>query len=378
MPKNITIQKILGILLHRLPMIILSGILVALIFFVYTSVAIKPVYNTSAMIYILNYGSREKEEKEKSTQEATSGNDTAAESSAKQMDSYDLGTTIDIADLEFNRMVKSPWCAGEFVWTGIDYLGEPIPFRTEARSSSFGIVDLTGVPKDRYWLYRAYWNKKEETVHILPHWNWEGRSSLTTNHQQLTTIPVFVYTSGDSAELFINGRSQGMRRKGPCDLPGGRTNSCYRVCGKYRLMWFDTVYEPGELKAVAYRHGKRIGEAVVRTAGKPVALKLTHDYDDGEFAFFQVEAVDAAGVANPLADDRLSFSVSGPGRIVAVGNGNPRAMESFADPSAHSLFFGKAVVVVRRDAPGPITLVAAAEQLETAKMVMQSPRPARK
>lgn len=128
-------------------------------------------------------------------------------------------------------------------------------------------------------------------------------------------------------------------------------------------MWFNTVYEPGEMKAVAYRHGKRIGEAVVRTAGKPVALKLTRDYDDGEFAFFQVEAVDAAGVANPLADDRLSLSVSGPGRIVAAGNGNPRAMESFADPSAHSLFFGKVVVVVHRDAPGAITLVVSSTSL---------------
>ncbi|MBR2837403.1 MAG: beta-galactosidase, partial [Kiritimatiellae bacterium] len=94
-----------------------------------------------------------------------------AEAAAKQMDSYDLGTTIDIADIEFDRMEKSPWCAGEFVWTGIDYLGEPIPFRTDARSSYFGIVDLTGVPKDRYWLYRSYWNRKKETVHILPHWN---------------------------------------------------------------------------------------------------------------------------------------------------------------------------------------------------------------
>ena len=150
-----------------------------------------------------------------------------------------------------------------------------------------------------------------------------------------------------------------MRRKGACDLPGGRTNACYQVCGKYRLMWFDTVYEPGEVKAVAYRQGKRIGEAVVHTAGKPVALKLTRDYDDGEYAFFQVDAVDAAGVRNPLADNRLSFSVSGPGRIVAVGNGNPRAMESFADPYAHSLFFGKAVVVVRREGPGRIALSAA-------------------
>ena len=279
-----------------------------------------------------------------------------AESAARQMDSYDLGTTIDIADIEFDRMERSPWCAGEFVWTGIDYLGEPIPFRADARSSYFGIVDLTGVPKDRYWLYRAYWNEGAETVHILPHWNWNGREG--------EKIPIFVYMSGDAAELFINGRSRGMRRKGVCELPGGRTNSCYRVCGKYRLMWFDTVYEPGEVKAVAYRHGKRIGEAVVRTAGMPVALKLTQDYGDGEAGFFQVEAVDAAGVSNPLADNRLSFSVSGPGRIVAVGNGNPRAMEPFADPSAHSLFFGKAVAVVRREGPGQIVLRADSEGLE--------------
>ena len=281
-----------------------------------------------------------------------------AEFAAKQMDSYDLGTTIDIADVEFGRMERSPWCAGEFVWTGIDYLGEPIPFRSDARSSYFGIVDLAGVPKDRYWLYRAYWNNDAETVHILPHWNWEGREG--------EVVPVFVYTSGDAAELFINGRSQGMRRKGACDLPGGRTNSCYRVCGKYRLMWFDTVYEPGEVKAVAYRDGKRIGEATVRTAGKPVALRLTRDYCDGEFAFFQVDAVDAAGVRNPLADNRLSFSVSGPGRIVAVGNGNPRAMESFADTSAHSLFFGKAVVVVRREGDGRMLLTATANGLQSA------------
>ena len=284
---------------------------------------------------------------------------TGAEFAARQMDSYDLGTTIDIADLEFDRMERSPWCAGEFVWTGIDYLGEPIPFGKDARSSYFGIVDLTGVPKDRYWLYRAYWNTKDETVHILPHWNWG-------NGEQ--TVPVFVYTSGDAAELFINGRSQGVRRKGMCDLPGGRTNACYSVCGKYRLMWFDTVYEPGEVKAVAYRNGTRIGETCVRTAGEPVALKLTQDYADGETCFFQVDAVDSAGVRNPLADNGLSFSVAGPGRIVAVGNGNPRAMESFANPSAHSLFFGKAVVVVRREGSGRITLSAAAAGLREARV----------
>ena len=293
-----------------------------------------------------------------------------AEFAEKQMDSYDLGTTIDIADLEFDRMERSPWCAGEFVWTGIDYLGEPIPFRADARSSYFGAVDLTGVPKDRYWLYRAYWNKKDETVHIIPHWNHPltpAPRPPSPDPCPLTPTPVFVYTSGDAAELFINGRSQGMRRKGAFDLPGGRTNACYQVCGKYRLMWFDTVYEPGEVKAVAYRNGAHIGEAVVRTAGNPVALKLTQDYCDGEYAFYQVDAVDAAGVSNPLADNRLSFSVSGPGRVVAVGNGNPRAMESFADPSAHSLFFGKAVVVIRREGEGRIVLTVSADGLAPAE-----------
>ena len=277
-----------------------------------------------------------------------------AEAVARQMDSYDLGTTIDIADVEFDRMEKSPWCAGEFVWTGIDYLGEPIPFREHARSSYFGIVDLAGVPKDRFWLYRAYWNTKDETVHILPHWNWGNGER---------TVPVFVYTSGDSAELFINGKSQGIRTKGERDLPGGRTNSCYRVCGKYRLMWFDTIYEPGEVKAVAYRQGRRIGEAVVRTAGEPVALRMSSDYDDGVLCFVQIDAVDPAGVRNPLAANRIALSVSGPGRIVAVGNGNPRAYESFADAAAHSLFFGKAVAVVRREGPGRIELTASADGL---------------
>ena len=290
------------------------------------------------------------------------------ESVAKQMDSYDLGTTIDIADIEFDRMEKSPWCAGEFVWTGIDYLGEPIPFRNDARSSYFGIVDLTGVPKDRYWLYRAYWNKDADTVHVLPHWNWGNGERGTGNGERV--VPVFVYTSGDAAELFINGRSQGMRRKGLYDLPGGRTNACYRVCGNYRLMWFDTAYEPGEVKAVAYRNGKRIGESVVRTAGKPVALKLTSDYDDEEMCFVQIDAVDLADVRNPLATNRVSLSVAGPGCIVGVGNGNPRAYESFTDISTHSLFFGKAVAVVRRKGAGPIVLSAAAEDLAPAKITI--------
>ena len=133
-------------------------------------------------------------------------------------------------------------------------------------------------------------------------------------------------------------------------------------------MWFDTVYEPGEVKAVAYRDGKRIGEAVVRTAEKPVALRLTSDYRDGEICFVQIDAVDANGVRDPLATNRLSLAVSGPGRIVAVGNGDPKAMESFADPSAHSLFFGKAVVAVRRNGAGRIVLTATAEGLKPSQI----------
>ena len=282
------------------------------------------------------------------------------ELAAKQMDGYDLGTTIDIADWEFERLARSPYCAGGFTWTGIDYLGEPIPYTDFARSSYFGNVDLTGVPKDRFWLFRSYWNPEATTIHILPHWNWPGKEGQR--------VPVFVYTNGDSAELFINGKSQGLRRKGECELPDGRTNECYRCCGKYRLMWFDTVYEPGEVKAVAYKDDVRLGEAVVRTAGQPVALRLTSEAPDipadrETLAFVQVDAVDANGVRDPLATNRIEFALTGPGEIVAVGNGNPRDFKSFKDVSGHSLFFGKATVVIRRVGEGPIVLAARSEGL---------------
>ena len=285
------------------------------------------------------------------------------EFAAKQMDGYDLGSTIDIADWELERLARSPYCAGGFLWTGIDYLGEPIPYRDFARSSYFGNVDLTGVPKDRFYLFRSHWNPDVTTVHVLPHWNWAGREGRR--------VPVFVYTNGDSAELFINGKSQGLRRKGEYGLPGGRTNACYRCCGKYRLMWFDTVYEPGEVKAVAYRNGVRLGEATVRTAGVPVALRLSPEMTDipadrETLAFVQVDAVDAQGVRNPLATNRVAFALSGPGRIVAVGNGNPRDCKSFKDVSGHSLFFGKATAVVRREGEGLITLTATADGLRAA------------
>ena len=298
----------------------------------------------------------------------------------------------DIPDVEFWRMERDRFCAGEFVWTGIDYLGEPTPYvhggafpmmkdvprRELARSSYFGIVDLMGVPKERFWLYRAHWNKKDHTIRISPHWNWEGRGA--------TNVPVYVYTDGDEAELFLNGRSLGRRRKdlaadhpladqkawhSPCG--DFRTNGYYRVCDRYRLRWFDVPYEPGELKAVAYRGGKRIGEQTMRTAGRPVAVKLTPEAEalpaDGETCVFvQVDLVDAKGTRDPWAENRVTFGIKGPGRILAVGNGDARALEPFTVVSSHPLYFGKAVAVVRRDkgATGPIRLTASAEGLAPA------------
>ena len=172
-------------------------------------------------------------------------------------------------------MEQDRFVAGEFVWTGFDYLGEPVPFiaegwgsfekrkitpEEESRISLFGIVDLVGIPKDRYYLYRSHWAPEKKTIHILPHWNWPERVGKP--------VPVYVYTSGDSAELFLNGKSLGQKTKDP---------RAANVLDRYRLRWLDVVYEPGELKAVAYRKGQTVGEAVVRTAGEPARLRLTPD-----------------------------------------------------------------------------------------------------
>lgn len=426
----------------------------------------------------------------------------------------------DIPDVEFARMEEDRYCAGEFVWTGIDYLGEPTPYVQDkqfpmmkdlkkgelARSSYFGIADLTGLPKARYWIYRSHWNKKDHTVQITPHWNWPDPASKAGAP---ATVPVYVYTDGDEAELFLNGTSLGRRRKGvvqrPVNLAAGkpvnassverrgervnapshavdgengtrwcasgpqkgawwqvdlgdvrafrtvlvsgeqadgsyawtvrvsddgkawrdfakkalgaeqkpvadktvrarfvrvvfddlregtwpsirevvvsdcaeafRLNPYYDVCDRYRLRWFDVPYRPGELKAVAYKEGKAIGEAVMRTAGKPVAVKLTAEApalsDDGETCVFvQVDVVDAKGTRDPWAKDRVSFELTGPGKILAVGNADPRAHEPFTKVDSHPLYFGKAVAVVRRDkgASGPIVLKAAVKGLKPAEV----------
>ncbi len=421
----------------------------------------------------------------------------------------------DIPDHEFALMARDRYCGGEFVWTGIDYLGEPTPYmhgieqmrqypqEQMARSSYFGITDLCGIPKDRYFLYRSLWNESDATVHLLPHWNWAGREGQK--------IPVYVYTSGDSADLFLNGKPLGRRVKGvpppkPVNLAAGKpatastsekaaydnppahavdgdgntrwcasgpektqwwqvdlgartafrfvtlnferdapgygyeiltsddgdawqtlaahtlgapdsgsferpaacryvrvafndlgqgrwaslrevilsneavapANPYYDVCDTYRLRWLEVPYEPGELKAVAYKGGKKIGERLMRTAGPAVAVRLTPERSaipaDGEsLVFVQVDVTDAAGTRDPRATNLIRFSLSGPGQLVAVGNGNPRATDSFAEVSKHPLYFGKAVALVRRnaDATAPLTLTATSDGLAPASVILR-------
>ncbi len=275
-----------------------------------------------------------------------------------QVDSYDLNSApwSDIPDKEFQLMEQDRFVAGEFVWTGFDYLGEPTPFTEVARSSYFGVVDLCGIPKDRYYLYRSYWRPDVNTVHILPHWNWPDRVGQE--------VPVFVYTNGDSAELFLNGKSLGRRTKGVVPEQSsnraigaaGTTSSnsssdYYDVTYRYRLRWNHVIYEPGELKVVAYRNGRPVGEAVVHTAGSPAAIRLTPDRDrleasGDDLCYTLVEAFDESGNPCPLADNLVHFELEGPAEIAGVGNGNPLSLEPF-QASYRKLFNGKAMLILR-------------------------------
>ena len=305
-------------------------------------------------------------------------------------DGYDLTSAWcgDIPDVEFNRVDHDRYLAGEFVWTGIDYLGEPNPFvyigrpdcwpgpsvpeESKPRSSYFGIADLCCVPKDRYYLYRARWNKKSETTHLVPrHWNWEaGRM-----------IPVFVYTSGNRAELFLNGRSLGMREK--TDVEGyaldfaGRnpprgdfaTNAYYRICNQYRLHW-EVPYEPGELRVVSYRGDKAIGSDIVCTSGAPAKLRLSEDVftpERSRIAFIHVEAADDKGISCRLACNRFSICVKGDAEVVAVGNADAMSFKSMKKADGHELFGGNAVLYIRRGQKDSVVEVSS-ECLENARL----------
>ncbi len=426
----------------------------------------------------------------------------------RKVNSYDFNAAAwsDIPDVEFALMEQDRFVAGEMVWTGFDYLGEPTPFDQEARSSYFGIVDLCGIPKDRFYLYRSYWRPEETTVHILPHWNWPQRVGQP--------VPVFVYTNGDSAELFLNGQSLGRRIKGqrpakPADLADGKavaasseeyqkantaahafdgqseTRWCaasgetgqwlqadlgerlpircialefereekyygyeihisdeaadwtllvaksssdqprwggpreifhsteaaaryvrivftelrddcwasvrrfgiyserfesdyYDPTYDYRLRWNEVVYEPGELKAVAYKNGQVIGQAVMRTAGAPAQIRLTPDRaalsaSGEDLSYILVEALDKNGTLCPLADDLVRFEIEGPGEIAGVGNGDPMSFEPFQADS-RKLFYGKAMLIVRtkEGKTGTIRVTATADGLKDGRAEMKT------
>ncbi|ADV44738.1 glycoside hydrolase family 2 TIM barrel-domain containing protein [Bacteroides helcogenes] len=260
-----------------------------------------------------------------------------------------------------------PYCIGEFVWTGFDYLGEPTPYYTDwpSHSSLFGIIDLAGLPKDRYYLYRSHWNKNEETLHILPHWNWQGREGEVT--------PIFVYTNYPSAELFINGKSQGMRTK---DLSVTIENSADSVSTanfkrqqRYRLMWMDTKYEPGTVKIIAYdKNGKAIAEKEMHTAGKPHHIELIPDRtqikaDGKDLSFITVRVVDKDGNLCPLAENEIAFKVKGAGTYRAGANGNPASLESFQMPRMKVFNGMMTAIVSSMDKAGKITLEATGKGL---------------
>ena len=266
-----------------------------------------------------------------------------------QCSSYDEGASFwsNIPDIDFALADDYPWYLGQFVWTGFDYLGEPHPYDTDAwpsHSSYFGIVDLAGLPKDRYWLYRSVWNRSEPTLHILPHWTWPGREGETT--------PVYVYTSWPSAELFVNGVSKGVRskRSEPEATDGAQTAA---VEDRYRLMWKDVAYEPGKLVVLAYdSDGAPIARDSVVTAGKPARLEARPQFVSDDLCFITVSVLDAAGVEVPTADNMVKIRVRGRGlRFKAVANGDPTCLEPFHKPQMH-LFSGKLTVVVERTVSG--------------------------
>ena len=301
-----------------------------------------------------------------------------------QVSSYDLyappwATT---PDAEFEGQDKNPFVAGEFVWTGFDYLGEPYPYSADAtallnyadpqerakaeaelkalgrirmpsRSSYFGIVDLAGFPKDRFYLYQARWRPDLPMAHILPHWSWPERIGQVT--------PVHVYTSGDEAELFLNGQSQGRRKKGRF---------------QYRLRWDDVRYQPGELRVVAYKDGKQWVQETVKTAGAAAKIVLEADRsrimaDGSDLSFVTVRIADASGQTVPRAKNALQFSIAGPGEIVATDNGNAIDLTFFSSKQRNA-YNGLALVIVRarKGQSGPITLRATSAGLAAGQAII--------
>jgi beta-galactosidase len=273
--------------------------------------------------------------------------------SSYELHAVDFGSS---ADKVFRSLAQHPFVAGQFVWTGWDHLGEPTPYYA-ARSAYSGIIDLAGFKKDRFFLYQSQCRPELPMAHLLPHWTWPERVGQVT--------PVHVFTSGDEAELFLNGRSLGRKTKGQFE---------------YRLRWDDVVYEPGKLEVVAYRNGQRWATDTMRTAQAPAALEATPDRatlraDGCDLVFVTVRVTDAAGVTAPRANNRIAFTLAGPGEIVATDNGDPTSFESFQSPARHA-FNGLCLAIIRtrRGETGAITVTATAEGLHAATAVISAAR----
>nr|WP_314478742.1 glycoside hydrolase family 2 TIM barrel-domain containing protein [uncultured Porphyromonas sp.] len=276
---------------------------------------------------------------------------------------------------DFIRQEDHDWSMGEFIWTGIDYLGEPTPYYSDwpSHSSLFGAVDLAGLPKDRFYLYRSHWKKDTETLHILPHWTWPGREGEVT--------PIFVYTNYPEAELFINGKSQGRQRKDRSikieDTENEDSQKAFTRQKRYRLMWMDTKYEPGEVKVVAYDEaGKAAATQTVRTAGRPHHLELSADRttispDGKDISFVTVRVVDKDGNLVPDDGRLLNFKVTGAGSFRAAASGNPASLDAFHLPR-HHVFSGQLVALVQSaERAGEAVLTVSAKGLPSASIRIQ-------
>ena len=278
------------------------------------------------------------------------------DSKIHQVSSYEL-YAVDFgssADKVFSTQDKHPFVAGEFVWNGWDYIGEPTPYY-EARSSYSGIIDLAGFKKDRFYLYQSRWRPDLPMVHILPHWNWPERVGQIT--------PVHIFTSGDEAELFLNGKSLGRKKK---------------LQYEYRLRWDSVRYEPGELQVIAYKNGRKWAESEVKTTDKPMKLLATVDREiikaDGkDLAFITIQIADKDRLFVPCSNNQIEFSIEGPGEIVATDNGDATNMVSFTSKKREA-FNGLALVIVRSKTgkPGAITVIAKSTDMKEAKVKVQS------
>jgi beta-galactosidase len=272
-----------------------------------------------------------------------------------QCTSYDItapgwGNT---AESTLKAVKNAPWIAGEFVWTGFDYIGEPTPFSWPSASSYFGIVDLCGFPKDRYYLYQSQWSDKP-MVHILPHWNWKGYEGKE--------IPVWCFSNCESVELFLNGKSLGEKKFSESD--------------DLHLVW-NVPYSPGTLKAVSKNNGKIICIDEIQTAGEPAKIILTPDRaeinaDGKDLSYFKVEIVDKEGRICPNADNLINFNIKGEGFITGVGNGNPISHEYFKANKRKAFHGLEQVIIQSSDKKGKIAITATSVGLKESEVIINT------